>query len=249
MFAYTESSFLKWARMMETAAAAPRFLVAQYQFEDMHLRIGDRCQLELREHPAQRHYGALVGYASGQSILVKTPYVGGLPLPYLDGQELIVRAFTGMGLFAFDASVQRVCIAPFHYLHLTFPSAVRGTQIRSTERVKVTMPTQVSLDGGAPHAGVITDIGIGGAMLECALQLKTGDSVQVYVSFALEQMQVKAGFEAQAAVHRQLPSTHSDRAGMLQCYGLEFDSLTLGQRIMLQNFIYHQLLEDHQFLI
>jgi len=233
---------------MEAPQREPRFLVTEYQFDDMHLRVGDRFQLESHAHPVQRHYGTLVGYAPGQSVLVRTPFVNGLPVPYTEGQALTARAFTGVGLFAFDTAVQRVCVSPFHYLHLDFPSEVRGVQIRTTERVKVTMPTQVST-AGMQVPGVITDIGIGGAMLECDRQLRGGECLSVYVTFSLEQMQIKAGFEAEATVHRRLDSTQPDQATPLHCYGLEFENITLGQRVMLQNFVYHQLLQDHQLLI
>lgn len=233
---------------METSPHEPRFLITEYQFEDMDLRVGDRLQLELQVHSAQPHYGALLGFSPGQSVLVKTPFVDGLPVQYTDGQALTARAFTGKGIFAFDTTVQRVCVSPFYYLHLDFPSTVRGVQIRATERVKATMPTQVTT-AHIQAPGVITDIGIGGAMLECDRRLNDGEHLSVYVTFSLEQMQVKAGFEAEAVVHRQFDSTQSDQATPLHCYGLQFENVTLGQRVMLQNFVYHQLLQDHHLLI
>lgn len=234
---------------METSPREPRFLVNQYQFDDMHLRVGDRFQLESRAHPMQRHYGTLVGFAPGQSVLVRTPFVDGLPVPYTDGQALTARAFTGVGIFAFDTAVQRICVSPFHYLHLDFPATVRGTQIRATERVRVTMPTEVKAAEGGAIPGVVIDVGIGGAMLECSQRFHAGDRVSVYISFALEQMNLTAGFEAEALVHHQLESIERDQARPLHRYGLEFQNLTLGQRVMLQNFVYHQLLQDHQVLI
>jgi hypothetical protein len=52
------------------------------------------------------------GYAPGESVLVGTPQEGGLPLPYGDGQTPTVRAFTGIGVFAFDAAIQRIVERP-----------------------------------------------------------------------------------------------------------------------------------------
>lgn len=234
---------------MDTPQREPRFLVTQYQFDDMHLRVGDRFQLESRAHPSQRHYGTLVGFSPGQSVLVRTPFADGLPVPYTDGQALTARAFTGVGIFAFDTAVQRICVSPFHYMHLDFPAEVRGTQIRATERVKVTMPTEVEAAGGACTPGVIVDVGIGGAMLECSRRFYAGDRLNVYISFALEQMHLTAGFKAEALVHHLLESKEPDEARPLHRYGLEFQNLTLGQQVMLQNFVYHQLLQDHQLLI
>ena len=234
---------------MDDPASKTRFLVSRYQFDDMHLRVGDRFQLENRDQPKQRHYATLVGFAPGQSVLVRTPFVENLPVPYTDGQELTARAFTGMGIFAFETSVQRVCVSPFHYLHLAFPAEVRGTQIRATERVQVTMPTQVSIGDQAPRPGLVTDVGIGGALLELDQILHPGERISVHVTFALEQMQLKAAFEAEATVHTHTGGGRSEEAIQLHHYGLEFQGLTLGQKVMLQNFVYQQLLADHQLLI
>jgi c-di-GMP-binding flagellar brake protein YcgR len=234
---------------MPAAQPEPRFLVSQYQFDDMHLHVGDRFQLETPGPGGALHYGALIGFSPDQSVLVKTPFVDGLPLPYTDGQALIVRAFTGKGIFAFDTAVQRVCVAPFHYLHLDFPQSVRGAQIRTTERVKVYMPTQLKIDGREPAPGVITDLGIGGAAIECNQHLKAKDNLTVQLRFALADMHLTAGFEAHAVVHKQIESTKTDQASALYGYGIEFVDITLGQTVMLQNFVYHQLLADHQVLI
>lgn len=234
---------------MEVSQREPRFLVSQYQFDDMHLRVGDRFQLESPARPAERQYGTLVGFSPGQSVLVKTPFVEGLPVPYTDGQQLTARAFTGKGVFAFDAMVQRVCVAPFHYMHLDFPSEVRGVQIRATERVKVTMPTRLQLPGGTEEPAMLSDIGIGGAMLETGHRLHAGNRLTVLLRFALEEMHLTASFSAEALVHREVEAPRPDQAAPLHCYGLEFKNLTVGQMVMLQNFVYHHLLADHQVLI
>jgi hypothetical protein len=233
---------------MDNPERDPYILVTQFNFDDMHLRVGDRFQLESLADPGQFHYGALLGFLEEQSVLVKTPFVDGLPMPYTDGQALAARAFTGMGIFSFDTAVQRVCVAPFHYLHLDFPATVRGAQIRAAERVKVTMPSQVTIDG-VQLPGIITDVGIGGALLECSRQFQLGDPLCVYVFFGLEQMHLKAGFEAQARVSHLLESAQSEAGIPLHRYGIEFENVTLGQRVMLQNFVYHQLLQDHRLLI
>jgi c-di-GMP-binding flagellar brake protein YcgR len=227
----------------------PQFLVTQYQFDDMHVRVGDRFQLESPAHSAERHYGTLVGFSLGQSVLVKTPFVDGLPLPYTDGQALTARAFTGKGIFAFDTSVQRVCVSPFHYMHLSFPLAVRGVQIRASERVKITLPTRIQLPGGTEEPAMLTDIGVGGAMLECGHRLHPGNRLTVQLRFALEEMNLTAGFSAEAVVHRAVDAARPDQAVPVRAYGLEFSGLTTGQMVMLQNFVYHHLLQGHHLLI
>ena len=108
------------------------------------------------------------------------------------------------------------------------------------------MPTQVTTDG-AQVPGIITDIG--GAQLECERPFQAGDHLSVQVFFDLEQVHLKSSFEAEARVSHPLESAQPDPGSVLQRYGLEFAEITLGLRIMLQNFVYHQLLQDHRQLI
>lgn len=228
--------------------AQPRFLVSQYVFDDMHLHVGDRFQLETSGPGGGRHYGTLVGYVPDLSVVVKTPLLNGLPLPYTDGQAVIVRAFTGRGIFAFDTAVERVCVAPFHYLHLAFPKDVRGVQIRDSERVKVYMPTQIKRGEHTILAGIVTDLGMGGAAIEVEKALPLNEKLTLALRFALEDMHITAGFDAPAVVHKQLES-RKEEAATLHRYGVAFEHITLGQTVMLQNFVYHQLLADHQLMI
>jgi c-di-GMP-binding flagellar brake protein YcgR len=234
---------------METTERPPRFLVSEYKFEDMHLKVGDHLQIESASHTDKRHYTTLVGFVPAQSVLMRTPFEEGLPAPYVDGEAVTVRIFTGVGIFAFDSAVQRVCVSPFHYLHLNFPTTVRGTQIRTTERVKVYMPTQVVRADKAPVAGVITDVGIGGAALECSEHMSAGEHVTVHLRFSLEQMHLTADFDTHALLHRQHASPAENQAATVYRCGVEFEDLTLGQTVLLQNFVYHQLLENHQVVI
>ncbi|MEJ5212033.1 MAG: flagellar brake protein [Burkholderiales bacterium] len=224
------------------------FVVKPFSFADMHLAVGDRVLLETRTPVAGRHYGTLVGYAPGESVLVRTPLEGGLPVPYADGQALTARAFTGVGVFAFETAIQRICTSPFHYLHLVFPDRVRGARIRATERVRVTLPTEITL-GTQRLPAVITDLGVGGVMLECARRLEPGTSLLVRVAFSLEPLQIQAAFDARARVQRVVERPHPGQALPLADYGLAFERLTLGQKVMLQNFVYHHLLQDHRLRV
>ena len=84
---------------MDNPQRDPYILVTQFNFDDMHLPVGDRFQLESLADLGQFHYGALLGFSEGQSVLVNTPFVDGPPMPYTDGQALTARAFAGWGFF------------------------------------------------------------------------------------------------------------------------------------------------------
>ena len=224
------------------------FVVKPCAFADMHLAVGDRILLESRGPVPGRHYTTLVGYAPGESVLVRTPVEGGLPVPYADGQSLSLRAFTGIGVFAFDTAIQRICTSPFHYLHLTFPASVRGARIRHTERVRVALPTEIQV-GERRLPALITDLGVGGAMLECAAKLTVGTPLTVHLAFSLEALQIQAAFDARGRIKRIVERRHPEQAVPLADYGVAFERLTLGQRVMLQNFVYHHLLHDNRLRV
>lgn len=234
---------------MDMAEQAERFLIEHYRFEDMHAQVGDRVQLGIPPASGERHYGILLGYLAGQSVLIKTPLVHGMPLPVADDARVTVRAFTGRGVFAFDSAVQRICVSPFHYLHLEFPAAVRGAQIRASERVRAHMPTEVTVQDGRSFPGLILDLGIGGALLECGERWPVGTPLQVFLRFELEPTNVSAGFKVATRIHSAAVAGERAAAAPLFRYGIAFESLTLGQTVMLQNFVYHRLLEDRQIAL
>lgn len=219
------------------------FAVRDYPFAEMHLQVGDRIALESRVRHGERHYATLLGYAPGESVLVRTPIAGGLPVAYADGEALTVHAFTGLGIFSFDTAIQRICTSPFHYLHLTFPECVRGARIRDSERVRVTLPTEITV-GSMRLPAVVTDLGVGGALIECAADLQPGEALTLHLALTLESLGIDAAFDAPARVQRRVARPHPDEAVPLHDYGVAFGPLTTEQRLMLQNFVCHHWLQD-----
>ena len=51
---------------MDNPQRDPYILVTQFNFDDMHLPVGDRFQLESLADLGQFHYGALLGFSEGQ---------------------------------------------------------------------------------------------------------------------------------------------------------------------------------------
>ncbi len=91
-------------------------------FEQLKLRVGDRLQIEVpTPHHDLRYFTSLVGYVNNLSILLRNPVVNGLSLPMREGELLLVRGFSGLKTFSFETTIQRVCLAPFPYLHVSYP--------------------------------------------------------------------------------------------------------------------------------
>lgn len=113
-------------------------------FTAMKPRVGQRIEFQIA--PAALHprlFTHLIGYEPGESVLVRTPHENNLPVNVHEGQAVLVRSFDGTRAYAFETTVQRICIAPFLYLHLAYPPEVQYLQVRQDARVPVRLLAEV----------------------------------------------------------------------------------------------------------
>lgn len=219
-------------------------------FEALKPHVGDRLQIEIptRQHD-QRHFTTLVGYVHNLSVLVRNPLVNGLPLPMRDNEKLIVRGFSGLEAFSFETRVERVCIAPFPYLHLAFPHTVRITPVRHEVRVKVHLPVKVRTKGGANviHAH-ISNLSSGGIQIDSTEELGAiNDEIDISFHFTIQPNDYDAHIECPGVILKS-SIQEAPSGGFAFQYGLKLQNLHSSQSILLQNLIYQQLLEDHHNL-
>lgn len=216
-------------------------------FEQLKLHVGDRLQIEIptQQHD-QRYFTTLVGYVSGLSVLVRNPVVKGLTLPMRDDEKLIVRGFSGMETFTFETHVERVCLAPFPYLHLAYPEEIQTTPVRHEVRVKTRIPVKVmpshadtSLDA------IISNMSSGGILIDSEEELgNPQEEIGVSFHITVQPNDYDAHIDTQAVIQNVLMQDHPGR-GILFQYGVKLLNLHSSQAILLQNRIYQQLLEDH----
>ena len=238
--------------MNQQLPQAARFPLTDFSFDDMRLQIGERVQIELLPaHDHQRHFTILIGYLKGESLLVKTPIAGGLPLPVPDGAMVEVRAFSGSTVFTFQCEVVRVCVSPFAYLHLSFPALIRGAVIRKGERVRVTIPARVAAAKQGPQAdwrpAIIVNIGTGGALIESRHELGVPNEViRATFSFHIEPDNYEASVSVQAVIQKVTQAAEPGAAGRgVIYYGVQFRDMQPGQTIVLQNLVDQRLIDNH----
>lgn len=216
-------------------------------FEKLKLQVGDRLQIELPSPQHDRRYfTSLVGYVSGLSLLVRNPVMNGLSLPMRDNETLIVRGFSGLETFSFETTVERVCIAPFPYLHLTYPHAIRVIPVRNEVRIKTSIPVRITAAGGGDAIGaLISNVSTGGILLESAEELgREHDEIGVSFHITVQPNDYEAHIETQGII--QNATIHDNpEGGILFQYGVRLPKLQSSQGILLQNLIYQALLEDH----
>jgi hypothetical protein len=222
----------------------------QCSFEQMQLQIGDRLQLEVLSDAARmHHFTTLIGYVPGLSVLVRTPSVRGDPIAVRDGENVLVRAFSGRSVYAFETTVQRVCLSPLSYLHLAYPKLVRANPIRGAERVRVELRgTAVNLQQdprGIPVGCSIGDLSLTGAQLECEQSLgDKGSRLQVFFGFKLEPQGYEVKLTPEAEIQSARQRSDPERAGEIYSYGIRFGRLHATESLLLQSYIQQVLLTD-----
>jgi c-di-GMP-binding flagellar brake protein YcgR len=164
--------------MVETSAASSK--AKKLGFEQMHLQVGGRLQfITYRTVKPVQHFSSLIGYVKDEYIIVRTPVENGVPIALDDGEKLTIRVFSGMNVCSFACTVKRVFGRPLLYLHLSFPTAIQGTSLRASMRVKVGMPAQVT--GSTPGAEAIhcqlVNISVSGALVESTVPLPSDDAL------------------------------------------------------------------------
>lgn len=234
--------------------AQGRFPVSEFRFEDIKLQAGERVQLELLRTHA-RYYTTAIGYVPSLSVLVRTPVANGLAIPVEEEAPVVLRAFSGVIVFAFAAEVMRVRQAPFPYLHLSFPARVRGAVIRRSERVKCAIPMSLHnlSQGASAHAleGTAVNIGIGGALIETGSPLgQPDDVIRLQMSFSIAPVDHPVTLTLYAALQaiREVEGVDQRNRRVFRC-GIEFRDLHPSETIVLQNLVYQSLAENHQSIV
>ncbi len=219
-----------------------------FSFEAMRLKVGDRFQLQLPPRFAgERVIVKLIGYLAPHSLMITPPRdVDGFRLPIEEGEGVFVRVFANENAFAFESLVSKVVRLPFDYLHLSFPSQVRGRNVRKAPRVKTRIICSLSAsDQGADSApGVLVNLSANGALLVTrGDSLSRGDVVRLSFRLMIHGIEVLMNLQA---VVRSLIAGESATRQETSYFGVEFVDLTPTDRMTLQSMVYQQLIEQPQ---
>ena len=221
-------------------------------FETMHLQVGTRLQLitHRRIKPVQ-YFSSLIGYVKDEYIILKIPMESGAPIALAEGERLTIRVFSGIKVCSFACTVERVFGRPLFYVHVSFPTSVQGTSLRTAMRVKVDLPALISGSGthGQPLACTILNLSVSGALVVSPSRLPA-DEEQITLQFSLkappDDQEVR--IPARAAI-RNVNVTKAADDSDLYTYGLQFVDLDPGHYTLLQNMTYEALLADRQKIV
>jgi len=218
-------------------------------FDDMHLQVGERLQVSLRRSPKTVYYPTLIGYVRGEYLLLKLPFDHGLAVPMLEGEEVSVRAFSGVSVFTFDSTIESLQLNPRYQMYLTFPSAIVATPLREAPRVPVSLPVQVrTASRSAPFVAVLTDLSITGGLITADSEFaKPGETISVAFSFRVKPTNQEMHIQAHATVrgcqqlHGNLPDRQFGTITFSHGIGIHFEEIAPKDLLMLQHYIYEQV--------
>ena len=235
-----------------TAPSAPTEAKTQeYEFEQMNLQVGGRIQfITHRTIKPIQHFSTVIGWVKDEYMIVKVPFENGGPIALNDGDKLTIRVFSGVNVCSFSCTVQRIFLRPLYYVHLSFPTIIQGTSLRTAMRVKVDIPAQLSWAEGNVSVFLV-NLSVSGALIESAKKLPE-DEPSVGLSFYLiaqpGNRQVRVSPNATIRNINVVKPASADKEEVFT-YGVQFIDLDPMHYTMLQNLTYEALIADRQKIV
>ncbi|RKP58728.1 flagellar brake protein [Pararobbsia silviterrae] len=175
---------------------------------------------------------AYLGVMKDVSIIV-TPLTG-FPVDALrEGQELNAKMFSGRHIYEFRTIVAKICVEPFEYLHLSYPSRVRQIPVRQHIRVEADVVAKMLTNGLQPqlHEARLSDISlIGAGATSSSSVFEVGERIKI--SFKLH----SGGWDRPVALTTVIRNKRVEEG--LTRYGLEFVSMPHESRSTIRNYLF-----------
>lgn len=237
---------------MSSSSTPAEIKPQEYEFEQMNLQVGGRIQfITHRTMKPIQHFSTLIGWVKDEYMIVKVPFENGAPIAVNEGDKLTIRVFSGVNVCSFSAIVQRVFGRPLFYAHLSFPTSIQGTSLRTAMRVKVDIPAQLTCEATGSVSVFLVNLSVSGALIESKRPLESGDAI-VGLSFTLiaqpGNRQVLVNTQASIRNINVIKPASADKAEVFT-YGVQFVNLDPTHYTLLQNLTYEALIADRQKIV
>ncbi len=215
----------------------------------LNLGIGDALQLQDLFAPNLRYYVKLIGFLNKAGIIVSHPMVDETSVSIVEGENFLVRGFSGRKTYEFNASVLCSSTSPYPHLHLTFPKQIECMTMHAALRIKPrSLAGWIELAGTDPLANkapiVIVDISTSGARIHSRRKFGSiGDQVKVMLRLPIDDEEQVFSISAviRKSYTEMLPEITN--GGEVMTYGLEFIQPEGNVRMALQGYIYKTMVQ------
>ena len=218
----------------------------EFSFQDMKLKVGHKLQLKLFSHTKETSgktnnsffTATLFGYVENRTLIVSMPASNNLTgEPFIEGDQVLARLFSGQCVFSFSVFVEKVIKLPFKYLHLSFPEHISGQVIRKSRRIKCNILASVS---EASIPATITNISVTGAEIN-ALSPLGALGEKIILSFTITILDKDIALSVQSII-RSVKEGKKNGADIFY-FGVEFTELKTEQIIELHSLICQEIVE------
>lgn len=212
-------------------------------FESAGMTPGLPLQLTPLSFPDDRYIVKLVGYLTGESILISHPTKDGKIIFIKEGIEYRCRAFNKRYAYSFECSVLKSQLLPFPYLHLSYPGGVKTEKVRASSRITTDIPASVFLGNSrSALTGMVRDLSLNGALVQSSSHLgENGDTVRV--AFRLKIDDAPTLFEFDTVIRNATTDSDDSLRGLYRT-GIEFPPLSTELRRMLELYVYRELAKE-----
>ena len=187
-------------------------------FKSIGLYPGATMQIHaVSDSLATHHWVKLIGFIENDCILTSLPFKYGSGMWIHKGEDFVVRGFNGRYAYAFTSQVIGECTSPFLYLYFSWPQSIESLAVRSSLRVGVSLPVNISLADNSSVTTKLQDLSIYGAMIDSAVALgAVGDQIQTELMVNIDGNVVKVSISA------TIRNIHHKEDGQGFNTGLEF---------------------------
>ena len=219
-------------------AGTPGVTIANAKFE-----VGMAVQLSTDGFPDERNVVTLVGFLDKQSIIVTHPLKDGAIAFIKEGKEYYCRAFQKRNAYSFNTVVLKSQLAPFPYLHLSYPAKVTLMPVRKSSRIPVEIIAAVGLKGCSARAPcLIRDLSLSGVLIQSTEQLGEKHAI-LSIAFRLAINAAPTLFELDLVVRNNMTGENDKNKGIHRA-GCEFEQMDPELRRLLELYIYREIAQE-----
>jgi c-di-GMP-binding flagellar brake protein YcgR len=223
-------------------------------FEALNLQVGVRLQfITHRRVKPVPYFSSLVGYVKDEFIIVKIPLENGSPIGLNEGERITIRVFSGVNVCSFACTVLRVFTRPLLYVHLSFPTEIQGSSLRSAIRVKTDIPARARNAAWPDSAAVdctLVNVSVTGARVDAPMPLPSNDDlVSLQFMLALPGAKEPWQVDTMARVRNVTVEKSDANSSEIHCHGVQFIDLDPVHYTLLQNMTYEALLADRTKIV
>ncbi|MGM3276972.1 flagellar brake protein [Ralstonia sp. 24A2] len=209
------------------------------------LRPGGMLTVRLTAGAGQSKGAARVmGYSPQRHLLITMPTDSGRAVMPVKDELLEIHAFSGEGIASFECTVMAVCRIPFEYVVVSPPRRIKNRTLRKSLRVRTNVVGKMLVSGEPPRMVHISDISTTGASFRSAHRLEVSGA-PARMRFRVKTRDYHSELVAATLIRSEKPA---DLPNTYQ-YGVEFIELVAAQKMLLQCFIYEQLLWGGQRMV